>query len=138
MLELALADAGRKQEIAERIRHHMTVPANQQILQHCRLFKQLDILEGPADARMDDAMRRQLEQVVLTVVNRARRRLVEPADQVENRALAGTVRTDDREYLTGLYLERYVFNRMHAAEFDRQVADRQRPGPTHRRRAVFR
>ena len=138
MLELALVDGRREQEITERIRNHMTVPANQQILQHGRLFKKLDVLECPANTRMHDTMRRQLEQVMLTVVNRACRRLVEPADQVENRALPGTVRTDDREYLTGLYLERYVFNRMHAAKFDRQVSDRQCLGPTHRRRSVFR
>ena len=82
-------------------------------------------------------MRRQVEQVVLAVVDRARGRLIEPADQVEDRAFACAVRADDRKRLAGLDGEGNIFDRVHAAELDRQVANREALRRDHRMRSVF-
>ena len=48
-------------------------------------------------------------------------RQVEAGDQVEQRGLAGAVRSDDREDLALLDRQAHIVDGMHAAERDRQV-----------------
>ncbi len=83
-------------------------------------------------------MSRQLEEVLLTVVDAARCRFVKSADQVEDRALARAIGADDRENFARLDGKRDLFNRMDPAELDRQVADNEPFLRAHRKRSVFR
>ena len=116
----------------------MRVPPDEQVLQHGCLFEQLDVLKRAPDAGTDNLVRRQLEQVLLAVMNASGRGLIEPADEIEDRALAGAIRADDCKGLPGLDVELHVLDRMHATEHDRQVADRKTLRRTHRMRSVLR
>ena len=71
-------------------------------------------------------------------MDRSGSRFIKPADQIEDRALAGTVRAYDREDLTGLDLERDVLDGMDATELDRQVPDDESLLARHRNRSVLR
>ena len=48
-------------------------------------------------------------------------RRIEAGDQIEQRGLAGAVRTDDREHQARRHRQAHVVDRVHAAEGDRQV-----------------
>ena len=55
----------------------------------------------------------------------ARARLIEPAEAIEQRGLAGAVRPDQAEDLALLHVERHAIQRDDAAEHDADVANRE-------------
>ncbi len=71
-----------------------TVRADHHVLEQRHRREQRQVLERAGDAEPGDAVRRHVEQVLAVEPHRARRRLVDAADDVEHRRLAGTVRTD--------------------------------------------
>src|SRR5262249_41369707 len=100
--------------------------------------KEREVLEGPRDAEPDDAMRRDSAQVVAVEGDASTRRLVDAADAIEQRRLAGTVGPDERADLTGVDRERQVDQGNDAAELDAYLLDVQQrhntPGSTSDRR----
>jgi hypothetical protein len=117
---------------------HVRVSTNEQILQHSCMLKQFNILESASDSGMHNAMRWQVQQVLLAVMNRSGGWFVEATDQVEYRALSRAVGTDDCEYLARSHVERYVLNGVHTAELNRQIPDLERARLGHRMRSVLR
>src|ERR1700687_4081200 len=99
----------------------MAVPADQQIAEHGRILEQFDILEGAGDPEFGDAERRLFGDVLVLEIDPARCRAVDPRDQVEDRAFAGPVGTDDRQYLALLYREADGVDRFQAAEMKREI-----------------
>jgi hypothetical protein len=99
----------------------MPVPADQQVAQHGGILEQFDVLEGAGDAELGDAERGLLGDVLILEENPARGRLVDPRDQIEDRALAGPVGADDLENLALLHGEGDRVDRFQAAEMQRQV-----------------
>src|ERR1700737_2331351 len=99
----------------------MTVPADQKVAEHGGILEQFDILEGAGDAEPGDAEGGRLGNVLILEINPARGRAVDPRDQVEDRAFAGPVGTDDREYLALLYREADGIDRLEAPEMQREI-----------------
>ena len=90
-----------------------------------RLAKQSDVLEGAADADFGDPVRRPLQDALAFHQDVAGARLVEPAQAIEQRGLAGAVRPDQAEDLALMHVERHAVQRDDAAEHDADVANRE-------------
>ena len=84
-----------------------------------------EILEGAADAERRHAMTRLLQELVAVESDAAGFRLIEAAEAIEQRRLAGAVRADEAANLPAPDLEGHFVQRDDAAEADRQLADRQ-------------
>src|SRR5689334_19903340 len=87
--------------------------------------EQGEVLEGAADAERRHAMPRLLQKLGTVEGDAAGFRLIEAAQAIEQRRLAGTVRTDQAANLPATHLERHIVQRHDAAEADRQTANRQ-------------
>ena len=80
----------------------MDVKARDDVVEHRKLPEQPDLLERARDAEPHAAVRRQCRpRSVPPKIKRAGIRLIDPADQVEQRRLAGAVRPDDGEDRAG-------------------------------------
>ena len=66
-----------KKELAQRFETIPAVATNQQVFEHCCMFEQLDILEGPSNAAAHDLVRLGREQAFTTQPNIARYRVVD-------------------------------------------------------------
>ena len=66
---------------------------------HRQIGKQRDVLEGAADADLGDPVRRARQDARAFHQDVAGRRLIEPGEAVEQRGLAGAVRSDQAEDL---------------------------------------
>ena len=115
------AHAGQEQQFLPELRGGVTMPADQQIAQHGRVLEQFDVLERAGDAEAGDLVRRLLGDVLVIEEDLARRRRVDPRDQVEDRALAGAIGADDREDLALLHGEADRIDRLEAAEVQREI-----------------
>ena len=87
--------------------------------------EELDVLERPRDAAVDDAVRRRPQQRLPVEDEIARLRLVQPRDHVEERRLAGAVRADQPDDLARVRLDRDVVQRDYPAEQPGDVLDRE-------------
>ena len=102
---------------------HAHMPPGEQVVNHGHLREKLDVLEGSSDAHRGDIVgpgahdRRALPADVTLL------RAIHLADGVEDRGLAGPVRTDDREQLAGVHVEGHVADGGHTAEPQRDVFD---------------
>jgi hypothetical protein len=83
----------------------MAMPADQQILQQRGVGEQLDILEGPRDAQAGDGVWRRAGDVLAVEHQLAFGGVIDPADQIEDRRLAGAIGADDRKHLALLDIE---------------------------------
>ncbi len=99
----------------------MPVPADQEVGEHGGILEQFDVLERAGDAEFGDAECRLLRDVFILEINAARGRIVDPRNQVEDRALAGPVGTDNRQYLALLDREADGVDRFQAAEMQGQI-----------------
>ena len=99
------------------------VGADEDVLEHGHPREERDVLERPCDAAADDLVRRELQQVLPVVENRAGIRLVESRDDVEGRRLARAVRADQAEDLTLGDVERDVVEGDDAPEAASEVLD---------------
>ena len=98
--------------------------ADPDVVEHRKIGKQSDVLEGAADADFGDPVRRPLQDAHAFHQDVAGARLVEPAEAVEERGLAGAVRPDQAEDLALMHVERHAVQRDDAAEHDADVANR--------------
>ena len=121
MLQFRAAHRWQEDKLRQNANGRMAVPADQQVLQQRGVGEQLDVLERARDAEAGDPVRRDVGDVLVLEDQPARRRLIDAADQVEDRRLAGAVRADDREHLALLHLEADRIHGADAAEADRDV-----------------
>src|SRR5262249_49419896 len=112
--------AGEEQLLPERSRA-MTVPADEEVLQHGRVLEELDVLERARDAERGDPVRRQIVYFSILEKNPSRGGRIDQADQVENRRLARAIGANDREYFAAFYVKRHAVDRHHAPEADAEV-----------------
>ena len=92
------AHARQEQQFLPELRGGVTVATDQQIAQHGRILEQFDVLERAGDTELRDAECGLVRDVLILEIDPARGRAVDPRNQVEDRALAGPVGTDDRQY----------------------------------------
>src|SRR5713226_5968609 len=112
----------------------MPMPADQEVTERGRILEQFDVLECAGDTEPGDAECGLLGDVLILEINLARGRAVDPRDQVEDRAFAGPIGADDREYLALLNREADRVDRLQAAEMQRQILGAE---ITHRFRSDF-
>src|SRR5260370_37870348 len=98
--------------------------ADQIVVEQRKIGKQRDVLKGAADAYFRDPVWRAAENALAFHENVAGARLVEPAQAIEQRGLAGAVRPDQAEDLALTHVEGYAIQRDDAAEHDADVANR--------------
>ena len=135
VLELLPPHRGKEQEMGQRRRAPVDMTADQEVLQNGGVLEELDVLEGAREAERCDAMRRQRGDVAAREPNAPAVGEVDAAHQVEERRLAGSVRSDDGEHLALLDLEAHVVDGANAPEADRQVRNSE---VAHRSRSVRR
>ncbi len=99
--------------------------ADADVVDHGKIGKQCDVLEGAADADLGDPVRRPRQDALAFHQDVARRRLIEPRQAIEQRGLAGAVRADQSEDLSMAHVERHAVQRDDAAEHDADVANRE-------------
>ena len=99
--------------------------ADADIVEHRKIGKQRDVLEGAADADLGDLVRRARQDAGAFHQDVAGRRLIEPRETVEQRGLAGAVRSDQAEDRALVHVEGYAIQRDDAAEHDADVANRE-------------
>jgi hypothetical protein len=99
--------------------------ADEHVLVHGHGREELDVLERARDSPPDDTVRRRAQQALAVEGDLSGVRPVEPRDQVEERRLAGAVRSDQPGDLAGVDRERDVVDRHHPAETAADVFDRE-------------
>jgi len=99
------------------------VRADEHVLEHGHVRRQLQVLERPRDAEAHDPVRRLAQQVFAVVADCAAVRLVQPRDDVERRRLARAVRPDQPCDLALFDAQRELVEREDAAEAPADVVD---------------
>src|SRR5579859_2187046 len=87
----------RQQDVGEG-RRPVARHRNLDVLQNAEIFEDPDVLERARKAEPGDAVRLEPENLATGDTNGAGVRMRSPAQRVEERRLAGAVRTDDRLY----------------------------------------
>ncbi|OIQ70080.1 hypothetical protein GALL_483130 [mine drainage metagenome] len=130
---LAAAHPGKFQRVADDVAVGAGMGADPNIVEHGKIWKQGDVLEGAADADFRDPVRWPPQDTLALQLNIARARLVESAQAVEERGLAGAVGSDQTKDLTLTHVERYAVQRNDAPEHDADVANRKQRRCSRRR-----
>src|SRR5437660_1772422 len=94
----------------------MEMKGGDDIAEHRQAPEQPDLLERAREAEPRALVRRQADDIDTVEDDPARIRLIEPAHQIEQRRLAGSVRSDDRKHAAMWNIERNIAHRLHAAE----------------------
>ncbi len=95
----------------------MHMPADQQILQYGLMLEELRVLKSPGNTAVGDVARAYAADIGAEERHPAVTfDVVQAADQVQHRRLAGTVGPDDAEDFAALDIERDVTHGVHAAE----------------------
>src|SRR6056297_2535753 len=102
-------------------RLHLPDAARHHVVEHAHPLEKRDVLEGARDALPRDLVGLHVGALLALVPDLALLRVVEAADDVEHRRLAGAVGADDRADLTLADVEADVLDRHHAAEAQRYV-----------------
>jgi hypothetical protein len=97
--------------------------AEHDVLAHAHGPEQRQVLKGPADAEGGDAVGRRLHQRAALETDRAFAERVEAREAVEERRLAGAVRSDEADDAAAADGEGHLVQRRDAAEADRDVGD---------------
>src|SRR5262249_15156166 len=105
------------------VRGDTAMAAGQKIFQHRHVRKHLGMLEGAGYPETGDLMWRLAVDILLTQPDCALA-AIDAADAVEHAGLAGAVRADQGEQLTGLDMQRYLSQHGQSAEPQRQALDR--------------
>jgi hypothetical protein len=122
---LATAHPGQPQRVADDVAVGAAMGADPHVVAHRQVGEQRHVLEGAADADFGNAVRRALEDALALHQNIARARLIEPAETIEQRGLAGAIRPDQAEDLSLDHVERHAVQRDNAAEHDADVVNRE-------------
>ena len=116
---------GAEEHFAPQARLAVGVAADQKVLQHGGVLKQLDVLEGAGDAQPRNLVWCLIGQAHRAlrpgVVDHARGGRVDAADQVEYRGLASAVGANQGEDLAALDVEADLVDGQHAAKAHAQV-----------------
>ena len=99
--------------------------ADADVVDHREVGKQRDVLEGAADADLGDLVRRPRQDAGAFHQDVAGARLIEPGEAIEERGLAGAVRSDQAEDGALVHVEGHAIQRDDAAEHDADVANRE-------------
>ena len=83
----------------------MDMPCQQHIGQHGHARKKLNVLKGPADTDLDQFMRRKMGNIPVVKMHAAFLGTVKTGHAVQQACLAGAVRSDHRNELTGMHLQ---------------------------------
>src|SRR6185436_7298862 len=121
---LAAARPWQAQGVADDVAVGTRVGADPDIVEHRQVLEQRDILEGATDPDFGNPVRLAIEYAVALQEDVAGAGLIEPAQAVEQRGLAGAVGSDQAEDLALMHLERNAVERNDAAEHDADVANR--------------
>ena len=113
------------QQLPEEIRVHLQRAARHDVVERAHAAKQRDILERARDAADRRLMRAHFRARLALEQNAAVLRMIESVDHVEHRGLAGAVRADDGADFALADIERNIGERLHAAERQRNIFDRQ-------------
>ena len=100
--------------------------ADHHVLQHRQPVEQRDVLEGAADSDHRDLMAAHGQDRLALKDDFSSARLVEPAEAIEQRGLAGTIRADQPGDLPRHNVEANVIERDHAPEAERDTSYRQK------------
>ena len=122
-LALLPPDAGRADDAAEDPSLETAVHADEDVLERRHLLEQPDVLERPPDAALGRRVGRHAGDVLVLEDDRARRRLVDARDHVEERRLAGAVRADQADDRAPLDREVDVVDGDEAAELLAELLD---------------
>src|SRR5215471_14070009 len=122
MAQLLAAHTAGEQHLVEDIWPSAAVAADQQVLQHGSVLEEFDVLEGAGDAAPGDRVWWHARNVFASEHQLAADRLVDAADQVENGALAGAVRTNDGEDFALSHVEGHSIDGANATKGDGKVA----------------
>ncbi len=123
-----------EQGLLPQARAAVPMPPDEQIAQDGCVLEQFDILEGARNPEFGDAEGRLTGDVLILEVEPPGRRIVEPGNQIEDRTLAGAVRSDDRENFTLLQREADGIDGLQSAEVKRKILGAE---ITHRLRSDF-
>ncbi len=105
------------------------VHADHHVVEDAQSAPEGEVLERAADADAGDLVRRRAPAAICVLEgDRALGRVVDPADDVEHRRLAGAVRTDDRADVAGPHLEGDAVERDDPSEAHGQALYRQQVG----------
>src|SRR6185369_8665922 len=97
------AESRRAQDGVDQFLPHVNVTGRHDVIEHCHTRKQPDVLERSRNAARSDLVWTQTVDALTVEMNRARRWLVNSGQQVEDRRLAGTVRSNQSVDLAFLH-----------------------------------
>ena len=110
---------------AENPRLQMRVHSDKEIVDDRAVTKQRQVLERAPDAETRKMVRPVSQQVVAVEADVAGGRIIDPADHVEDRRLAGAVGADEADDLVLPDVDRHSGESLDAAKTLRDVAQRQ-------------
>src|SRR5262249_18895166 len=116
VLHLLLPGRAPVEKRGERTRAHAYVPTEHDIVEHGQPAEQGDVLERARDTEPGDLRWPSVRDVAVLEQDGAAIGLVEAADHVEQRRLAGAVRADNRDDFAAAHRDRDILDRAHAAE----------------------
>jgi len=100
---------------------HVQVAAEHQVVEHCQVVEELDVLERPSHAQPGDVVGLHPHQPVAEELDGSSLRAIQPGQAVEQRRLPGAVGTDDGEQFPPRHLERHVSEGLDPREPEIQV-----------------
>ena len=118
--------SGQPKQTVKKTVFHRFVHRDHDVFFDSQVVEQADILEGSADAGFTHLRCRHAVCIHAIEQDRTGRRLIYIGEQVENRGLSGTVRTDQTGNFRTANGKVEVFDRMQPAESDSQVLAFQR------------
>ena len=116
LLAIAAVRCAARPEASHHVRTHPRVPSNENVLQNGEALEEPHALKGARDAARGQRVRRQARDVAPGEPDRPAVHAQVTADEIHERRLAGAVRTDEPEHLTGCDGEVNVGDGVHAAE----------------------
>ena len=107
--------------MAKKLDDGLAVPPDHDVLQHGQPVEQRHVLERAGDAQVGDQMPRRRQNRYALEPDFALARLIQAAEAIEQRGLAGAIGADQSEDLSLLDIEGYVVEGNHAAKADRHA-----------------
>src|SRR5881394_1335260 len=107
-LGLAAANPGELDRVRDDVAGRARVAADADVVEHRQIGKQRDVLEGAADADFSDAVRRPRQDAGAFHQDVAGAWLIESGETIEQRRLAGAVRSDQAEDGALVHVEGYA------------------------------
>ena len=109
----------------EDVRLHHQVAAREDVVEDRHALEEREALEGARDAALGAVARVHVRAGLAAEGDAPLLRAVDAVDHVQHRALAGAVGADDGAHLVLAHVEAHLGERLHAAEGERHVLDRE-------------